>query len=64
MTKPSPKQDDKDVGLECPACSCRHFVVNGTVKRNNTIIRYRSCRHCGKRVSTRESLRITKAPKN
>jgi transcriptional regulator NrdR family protein len=41
-------------GLECLKCGCRHFYVDNTRKINRMIIRYRRCRHCGKRMTTCE----------
>jgi transcriptional regulator NrdR family protein len=41
-------------GIECPRCGCRHFRVVYTRPRNNAIVRLRECRHCGRRVLTRE----------
>ena len=41
-------------GLECRKCGCRHFVVDNTRKLNRMIIRYRRCRHCGRRMTTSE----------
>lgn len=41
-------------GLECPRCGCRHFRVIYTQPRNGFILRRRECRHCGRRVTTRE----------
>lgn len=41
-------------GLECRKCGCRHFMVDHTRKINRMIIRYRRCRHCGKRMTTCE----------
>ena len=41
-------------GLECRACGCRHFEVLYTRPRPGGIMRVRRCRHCGKRLMTRE----------
>jgi transcriptional regulator NrdR family protein len=43
-------------GLVCPKCGCRHFAVVYTRPRVGYIMRVRSCRHCGKRVVTRERI--------
>ena len=42
-------------GLECRACGCRHFEVLYTRPRPGGIRRVRQCRHCGKRLMTRET---------
>ena len=42
-------------GLECRACGCRHFEVLYTRPRPGGIMRVRQCRHCGKRLMTRET---------
>jgi hypothetical protein len=44
-------------GLECRACGCRHFEVLYTRPRPGGIMRVRQCRHCGKRLVTRETSR-------
>jgi transcriptional regulator NrdR family protein len=44
------------VGLECPRCGCRHFRVIYTRPRNGSILRRKECRHCGRRVVTRERI--------
>jgi transcription elongation factor Elf1 len=46
--------DRLDRGIECLRCGCRHFWVVYTRPRNNVIVRLRECRHCGKRLLTRE----------
>ena len=45
----------KPLGLECRACGCRHFEVLYTRPRPGGIMRVRQCRHCGKRLVTRET---------
>ena len=45
--------DDK--GIECGRCGCRHFyVVYTRPGANNSIVRRRECRHCGRRLTTVE----------
>jgi len=44
----------KDVGLVCRRCGCRHFYVVYTEPKKDTIMRRRECRNCQKRVSTYE----------
>lgn len=43
-------------GLRCSRCGCRHFVVVYTRRRPKAIVRRRECRHCGRRVTTRERI--------
>lgn len=54
--KPATKEAEAKVqtGLACPRCACRHMRVVYTRPRASQIIRVRECRHCGKRVLTRE----------
>jgi len=48
--------DGQKAGLVCRACGCQHFLVV-YLKRlpNGVLMRRRECRHCGKRITTRES---------
>lgn len=48
------KADSVAPGLECPKCGCREFFVVYVRPRLLTIVRRRQCRHCGKRITTRE----------
>jgi DNA-directed RNA polymerase subunit RPC12/RpoP len=48
--------DKPALGIECPDCGCRHFEVLQTRMRHGVILRRRSCRHCGHRITTRERL--------
>lgn len=41
-------------GLVCPRCGCGHLPVAYTRHRPGAIVRCRACRHCGKRMITRE----------
>jgi len=50
----SDEKQQKDVGLECRNCGCRHFSVEGTRIANRQIVRYRICKNCGQRMTTRE----------
>jgi len=43
-------------GIECRTCGCRHLPVDCTRQRGNSVIRYRVCRHCGTRTTTRETV--------
>ncbi len=56
---PSLQDDDTSRGLECRECGCRHFYVDHTRKAHRMIIRYRRCRHCGRRVTTCERVMST-----
>jgi transcription elongation factor Elf1 len=42
-------------GLECRHCGCRDLRVLYTRQRPRSIMRVRVCRHCGRRVVTRET---------
>lgn len=42
-------------GLACSKCGCRHLPVYYTRERRGYILRVRTCRHCGHRVTTREA---------
>lgn len=41
-------------GIGCSACGCTDLRVVYTERHKGYILRRRSCRHCGKRVTTRE----------
>ena len=47
---------DKPAGLECPHCGCRHFYVWKTVALHGYIRRTRICRHCDRRITTKERI--------
>lgn len=48
-------QPDKDRGLVCRKCGCRHFFVVWTMPaRDGSIRRCKACRNCGLRIRTRE----------
>ena len=42
-------------GLECRGCGCRDLRVLYTRYRAGSIVRVRACRHCGRRLVTRET---------
>lgn len=44
-----------DSGIRCPRCNCGHWKVVYTRARQGHLQRRRECRHCGKRITTRES---------
>ncbi len=44
-------------GLECPDCGCMHFRVLYTRRAwGGRLLRRRTCRHCGRRVTTYEQI--------
>jgi len=45
---------DQPVGLTCPRCGCADLRVNNTRCMPGRIVRYRQCRHCGRKVTTYE----------
>ena len=45
---------DRPVGLVCPRCECADLRVLNTRYALGRIVRYRLCRHCGRRVTTHE----------
>ena len=45
---------DQPVGLVCPRCNCVDLRVLNTRYTPGRIVRYRQCRHCGRRVTTYE----------
>ena len=42
-------------GLVCRKCGCRHLDVLYTRHKSGYILRIRACRHCGRRLTTREA---------
>jgi DNA-directed RNA polymerase subunit RPC12/RpoP len=42
-------------GIKCSRCGCRHLLVVYTRPRDGHIVRGKVCRHCGKKILTRES---------
>lgn len=54
MKNESVQPADPPRGLICPKCGCRHLPVVYTRPRAGHILRMRECRHCGKRIPTRE----------
>jgi len=58
----------KPTGIRCPNCHCQDLLddetrpmhVVKTVRGKGFIRRYRYCRHCGRRVRTREALDVQK----
>ena len=50
---------EKTDGICCPDCNCGHHYVLDTVQKRKAIVRYRECRACGKRFSTREKIKAS-----
>jgi transcriptional regulator NrdR family protein len=48
-----PKPAEKR-GLICPKCGCADLRVMYTRHRVGVVLRARDCRHCGRRIITRE----------
>jgi transcriptional regulator NrdR family protein len=61
MTRPvkhdGAARDGEATGLVCRACGCRHFRVIYLKRLPGALLRRRECRHCGKRLTTRETAR-------
>lgn len=57
-------------GLKCPTCGCQDFRgsdgrpwnVTRTMPIPNGVRRYRTCRHCGTKVRTRETIEFITTP--
>lgn len=49
-----PRSDATTRGLACPRCGCGHLFVVYTRGKPGHILRVRQCRHCGRRMVTRE----------
>lgn len=47
---------DRQKGLECTNCGCRHIYVYHTETCKTHVIRHRKCRHCGQTYTTIERL--------
>lgn len=47
-------EQSKKAPFTCFTCGCRHFYVVYTRPRRGYILRVRACRHCGRRIVTRE----------
>jgi hypothetical protein len=56
------ESEERDQGLECPRCGCRHLPVLYTRYRPKKIVRVRKCRHCGRRVITHEAIGASRIP--
>lgn len=49
-------RSDGCAGIACPKCGCRDFRVIETSRIKDAMTRRRSCRRCGRRITTREKL--------
>ncbi len=58
----SKERKDRNQGIECPRCGCRHLPVLYTRRRFGRIVRVRRCRHCGRRVVTSEAIEAWRIP--
>lgn len=47
---------DNKRGVVCRTCGCADLPVRNTRYSIGRIVRYRQCRHCGKRMTTYEVL--------
>ena len=58
MTEPRQRKSwppkDSPRGVVCPRCGCADLRVLNTRYQSERIVRYRQCRHCGRRVTTYE----------
>jgi hypothetical protein len=45
---------DSPKGVVCSRCGCADLRVRNTRHSRGRIVRYRECRHCGKRITTYE----------
>jgi hypothetical protein len=56
-TRKSKPVESERLGLVCPRCECQHFrVVYLARKPGGVLMRLRECRHCMRRVITRERI--------
>jgi len=62
MMDPKKRPEEMTKGLVCRNCGCRHFFVLYTRPAwGGRLLRRRTCRHCGRRVTTFEQLAGTQA---
>ena len=54
MSSARPAAAELPRGLACIRCGCRHLPVVYTRPKAGHILRLRECRHCGRRIITRE----------
>ena len=47
---------DRPLGLVCPKCGCADMRVLNTRYVADRIVRYRQCRHCGRKATSYEVL--------
>lgn len=50
------QKQEREGGLACPDCGCKDFRAANTVRIAGGIRRYKVCRHCGRRIRTREKI--------
>lgn len=43
--------------VACPKCGCCDFKVYGKIDYQSQIVRYEQCRHCGKKIITKQPKR-------
>ena len=56
ITRDNPTRDGEKLGLVCRRCGCQHFrVVYLRRLPSGVLLRRRECRHCGTRMTTRET---------
>lgn len=53
---PAPAERPPAEGLACRKCGCAHFRVVYLKRVPGGVMRVRECRHCGKRMRTRETM--------
>lgn len=57
LSNTTTRTTEPSVGLGCPRCGCRHLrVIYGRPKPGGELMRVRECRHCGRRIITREKV--------
>ena len=56
VSKNSLMTGDSKLGLVCRNCGCQHFRVIYLRRLIGVVVRCRECRHCGKRLRTRETI--------
>lgn len=49
-----PQEGQPEPGLVCRQCGCRHFYTIYTRPKAGYVMRLKRCRHCGRRMVTRE----------
>jgi len=58
LSKTPPSDGDRKLGFVCRACGCQHFLVVYLRRpARGVVVRRRECRHCGRRITTKETER-------